>query len=395
MARFRTIDGLDVEDKTVLVRSDLNVPLDGGKVGDDFRLLASLRTLDELRRRRARVVVCSHLGRPTGPDPNWTMAPVAARLGELGHFAVRCASDVAGPSARAAVAGAGPGEVVVLENTRFEPGETKNDSQLSGALADLADLFVMDAFGSAHRAHASTVGVAERLPSAAGLLLAEEVAAFDSLLSSPQRPFVVVLGGAKVSDKLGVVRALLPKVDAMLVGGAMCFTLLVADGYQVGDSKVEPEMVEEVRKVLKSQDGDRLTLPVDVVAGNRFAADAVSSVLAATAIPKGMIGLDIGPETARRFGAVIAGCRTLFWNGPMGVAEWEPFAAGTRAVAEAIGACGGYTVAGGGDSVAALRSLGLEKAVSYLSTGGGAGLELLEAGTLPGLEALARWSGGA
>jgi phosphoglycerate kinase len=227
------------------------------------------------------------------------------------------------------------------------------------------------------------------------LLLAEEVAAFDSLLVSPKRPFVVVLGGAKVSDKLGVVKALLPKVDAMLVGGAMCFTLLVADGYQVGDSRVELEMVDEVRSVLESEDGGRLSLPVDVVAGDRFSADAAHSVVAATGIPKGRIGLDIGPETARRFGAVIAGCQTLFWNGPMGVAEWEPFAAGTRAVAEAIGACDGYTVAGGGDSVAALRSLGLEKAVSYLSTGGGAGLELLEAGTLPGLEALARWSGGA
>jgi phosphoglycerate kinase len=392
MAGFPTIDDLEVGGRTVLVRADLNVPLDRGRVSDDFRLVASLRTIEELLRRRACVVVCSHLGRPDGPDPNWMMAPVAARLGELGGFAVRCASDVAGPSARAAVAQAAPGEVVVLENTRFEPGETRNDPRLSEALAGLADLFVLDAFGSAHRAHASTVGVAALLPSAAGLLLAEEVAAFDLLLVSPKRPFVVVLGGAKVSDKLGLVKALLPKVDAMLVGGAMCFTLLVADGYQVGESRVELDMVDEVRSVLESEDGGRLALPVDVVAGDRFAADAAYSVVQATSIPKGMFGLDIGPETAKRFAAVIAGCRTLFWNGPMGVVEWEPFAGGTRAVAEAIGACDGYTVAGGGDSVAALRSLGLEKAVSYLSTGGGAGLELLEAGTLPGLEALARWS---
>jgi len=394
LSKFRTIDELEVSARTVLVRADLNVPLDGGRVGDDFRIRASLRTIEELRRRGARVVVCSHLGRPKGPDPKFSMGPVAARLGELGGFPVRCAPDVAGEGAQRAVAEAAPGEVVVLENTRFGPGETKNDPSLSDALAALADLFVLDAFGSAHRAHSSTVGVAERLPSAAGRLLAEEIVAFDRLLHDPDRPYVVVLGGAKVSDKLGVIRALLPKVDAMLVGGAMCFTLLAAEGYQVGDSKVEAEMVAEVRAVLGSPFGSRVVLPADLVVAERFEADAPHRVAPAGDIPRGTMGLDIGPETATRFAAIIGGCDTLFWNGPMGVFEWPAFAAGTRAVAAAVAASQGYTVAGGGDSVAALRAFGMEHALSHLSTGGGAGLELLEAGTLPGIEVLGRWADG-
>jgi len=392
---FRTIDDLEVDGRTVLVRADLNVPLPEGRVGDDFRITASLGTIEELRSRGARVVVCSHLGRPKGPDPQFSMAPVAARLGELGGFPVRCASDVAGEGARAAVAAAARGEVVVLENTRFEPGETKNDPGLSDSLAGLADLFVLDAFGSAHRAHSSTVGVAERLPSAAGRLLAEEITAFDRLLHDPNRPYVVVLGGAKVSDKLGVIRALLPKVDVMLVGGAMCFTLLAAEGYQVGSSRLEADMVPEVRSVLDSEHGSRVCLPLDLVVADRFAADSPHRVVAATDIPRGTMGLDIGPATSARFSSIIAGCDTLFWNGPMGVFEWPAFAAGTRAVAEALAAAGAYSVAGGGDSVAALRSFGLETAVSHLSTGGGAGLELLEAGTLPGIEVLRRWADGA
>jgi phosphoglycerate kinase len=392
---FRTIDDLEVAGRTVLVRADLNVPLKDGRVGDDFRITASLGTIEELRGRGARVLVCSHLGRPKGPDSQFSMAPVAARLGELGGFQVRCAPDVAGEGARAAVAAAAPDEVVVLENTRFEPGETKNDPTLSDALAGLADLFVLDAFGSAHRAHSSTVGVAERLPSAAGRLLAAEVVAFERLLHAPDRPYVVVLGGAKVSDKLGVIRALLPKVDVMLVGGAMCFTLLAAEGYQVGDSRVEADLVSEVRSVLDSVHGSRVTLPLDLVVADRFAEDSPHRVAPATDIPRGTMGLDIGPETIARFSSIIAGCDTLFWNGPMGVFEWPAFAAGTKAVAEAVGASEAYTVAGGGDSVAALRSFGLETAVSHLSTGGGAGLELLEAGTLPGIEVLRRWAHGA
>jgi len=395
LTKFRTIDDLEAAGRTVLIRADLNVPLEGGRVGDDFRIRSSLRTIEDLHRKGARVVVCSHLGRPKGPDPKFIMAPVAARLGELGGFKVRCSPDVAGDGAREAVAAAGTGEVVVLENTRFAPGETKNDPALSAAFAALADLFVLDAFGSAHRAHSSTVGVAELLPAAAGRLLAEEILAFDRLLHDPDRPYVVLLGGAKVSDKLGVIRALLPKVDAMLVGGAMCFTLLAAEGYQVGDSKVEPEMVDEVRAVLDSEFGSRLILPADLVVADEFAADAAHRVAPATDIPRGTMGLDIGPETAARFAAIIAGCDTLFWNGPMGVFEWPAFAAGTRAVADAVAGSNAYTVAGGGDSVAALRSFGMEQAVSHLSTGGGAGLELLEAGTLPGIDVLGRWADGA
>ncbi len=394
MSSFLSIEDLEVAGRTVLVRADLNVPLAEGKVGDDFRIIASLSTIEELRARGARVVVCSHLGRPKGIDPEFSMAPVAVRLGELGGFPVRCAADVAGEGARAAVVTAASGEVIVLENTRFEAGETRNDPALSDALAGLADLFVLDAFGSAHRAHSSTVGVAERLPAAAGRLLAAEISAFDRLLHEPDRPYVVVLGGAKVSDKLGVIRALLPKVDVMLVGGAMCFTLLAAEGYGVGDSKVEADMVDEVRSVLDSEHGRRVTLPLDLVAADRFAPDAAHRVVPAADIPRGTMGLDIGPETIARFSGVIAGCDTLFWNGPMGVSDWPAFAGGTRAVAQAVGASEAYTVAGGGDTVAALRSFDLDASVSHLSTGGGAGLELLEAGTLPGIEVLRRWADG-
>ncbi len=395
MSGFPTLDDIEVSGRTVLVRADLNVPLVNGAVGDDFRIRSSLPTIRELIDRGAGVVVCSHLGRPKGPDPALSMAPVAAALGELGGFPVTAAGDVAGPQSSAAVAAAAPGEVVVLENTRFEPGEKQNDPELADRLAGLADLFVLDAFGTAHRAHASTVGVAGRIPSAAGRLLAAETEALGGLLIEPERPFVVILGGAKVSDKLGVIRALLPRVDAMLVGGAMCFTMLVAEGYPVGDSLIEEEMIEVAAGVLDGPNGDRLVLPTDIVVGEAFVAETPHRVVPATAIPDQMLGLDIGPQTIERFSSVIAGSDTLFWNGPMGVFEWEAFAAGTRAVAEAVGGCDGFTVAGGGDSVAALRAFGLDDAVDHLSTGGGAGLKLLEGGTLPGLEALERWAHGA
>lgn len=392
MKPLPTLDDIDVAGRTVLVRADLNVPLAEGEVADDFRLLAALPTVHRIRRDGGRVVLCSHLGRPKGPDPAFSMAPVGRRLSELSGLTVRVAPDVAGPGAAAAVEAIG-GEVVLLENTRFESGETTNDPDLSDRLAGLADLFVMDAFGSAHRAHASTVGVAERLRSVAGPLLLSEVTAFERILGSPNRPFVVVLGGAKVSDKLGVIRALLPKVDVMLVGGAMCFTVLAAEGYRVGESLVEPDLVSEVRQVLDSEHGSRLCLPVDIVAADSFAVGAAHRVVPATAIPDGRFGLDIGPETARRFAAILAGSDTIFWNGPMGVFEWEPFAAGTRAIAEAVAGSGAYSVVGGGDSVAALRGLGLDRAVSHLSTGGGAGLELIESGSLPGVEVLRRDDG--
>ncbi len=392
--RYLTIDDIEPSGFRVLVRSDLNVPLDGGRMADDFRIRAALPTIQALRERGARVVVCSHLGRPKGPDPDLRMDPVAARLAEIGGFGVHKVDDVAGPRAAEAVEAMGPGDVVLLENTRFEPGETKNDPVLADRLAALCDLFVQDAFGSVHRAHASTVGVAERVRSVAGLLLVRELDAFSRFLGEPERPYVVVLGGAKVSDKLGVVRSLLPKTDAMLIGGGMCFTLLAAEGYEVGESLVEEEMLDTVREVMAGPGGDKIQLPTDVVVADRFAPDAPWRVTEAKAIPDEGVGLDIGPATAERFAAVVEGAGSVFWNGPMGVFEWEPFRAGTARVAQAMADTSAFTVVGGGDSVAALRMLGLEDRVSHVSTGGGAGLELLEGRPLPGVEVLERWVDG-
>jgi phosphoglycerate kinase len=389
MSKLRTLSDLDLRGKTVLVRADLNAPLDGGVVTDDFRLEASLPTIAAIRAAGGRVIVCSHLGRPKGPDPAFSMRPVGERLGELGGFEVRVATDVAGPDSERLVA-EDTDAVLVLENTRFESGETTNEPALAARLAALADVFVLDAFGSAHRAHASTAGVAEILPSAIGLLLEAELEAFERVLTTPARPFVVVLGGAKVSDKLGVIESLLPKVDVMLIGGAMCFTILAADGFEVGDSLVEPDMYDEVRDVLSSEYGGRISLPVDIVVAERFASDSPYEVHPARDLPAHGMGLDIGPETAERYAAVLAGADTIFWNGPMGVAEWKSFGSGTRAVAEAVTASPAYSVAGGGDSVAALRRLGLHDRVSHLSTGGGAGLELIEDGSLVAVEAVRR-----
>jgi phosphoglycerate kinase len=391
VAGVPTLDTLDVGGKTVLLRADLNVPLDGGAVADDFRITASIPTIRRLREAGAKVVVCSHLGRPKGVDPAFSMAPVTARLGELGGFEVRQIDGVAGPEVAAAVAATPDGTVAVLENTRFEAGETKNDPELADGLAALADVFVLDAFGSAHRAHASTVGVAERLPSAAGPLLAAELAALSQLLEDPDRPYVVVLGGAKVADKLGVMRHLLPKVDAMLVGGGMCFTLLAAQGQEVGESLVDRDQIDGVGALL-DEHGDKIRLPVDIVAADGFAADAAHRTVPADAIPEDAMGLDIGPETVARFSDEIAAAGSLFWNGPMGVFEWEAFRGGTAGIAEAVAACRGFSVIGGGDSVAAIRMLGREDDVSHVSTGGGAGLEMLEGEVLPGVAALERWS---
>jgi phosphoglycerate kinase len=387
-----TLDSLEVEGRRVLVRADLNVPLDGGAVADDFRILASLPTITELREHGATVVVCSHLGRPKGVDPALRMDPVANRLGELGGFDTVKVDAVAGPEAVSAVAGAEPATVVVLENTRFEPGEKANDPDLATGLAELADVFVLDAFGSAHRAHASTVGVAERLPSAAGRLLAAEVAALGRLLDQPAHPYVVVLGGAKVSDKLGVMRHLLPSVDLMLVGGGMCFTLLAAGGHEIGDSLVEESMLGEVAALLRSPDGGKIMLPDDIVVADRFAADAGFETYPATEMPSSGLGLDVGPATVARFGAVIEGAASVFWNGPMGVFEWESFRAGTEGVAAAVAGSAGFTVVGGGDSVAAIRMLGRDDEVGHVSSGGGAGLEMLEGKELPGIAALRRWA---
>ncbi len=391
-----TLDDLGADVSTVLLRADLNVPLEAGPdgavvVADDYRILQSLPTIQELRSRGLVVVVASHLGRPSGPDASLRMDPVAARLGELGGFQVRKVDDVAGDEAAAAVAAAEPGQVIVLENTRFEAGEKQNDADLVDRLAALADAFVLDAFGSAHRAHASTVGIAERVPSVAGRLLQRELDAFGRLLEGPDRPFVVVLGGAKVADKLAVIQHLLPKVDAMLIGGGMCFSLLAAQGHEIGDSLLDAERVPVLRELLDSPDGDKILLPTDIVVAEEFAADALHRVVPATAIPGGTIGLDVGPETAARFAGVITDAADVFWNGPMGVFEWGPFRSGTVAVAEAVAATPAHTIIGGGDSVAAVRELGLEDGVDHVSTGGGAGLELLEGRELPGVAALAAW----
>jgi phosphoglycerate kinase len=346
----------------------------------------------ELHERGGRVVVCSHLGRPGGVDPALSLAPVAGRLAELSGLEVVMATDVAGPGAVAAVAAAAPEQIVMLENTRFEAGETGNDATLADGLAALADVFVLDAFGSAHRAHASTVGVAERIPSAAGPLVEAEIEALGRLLGEPPRPYVVVIGGAKLSGKLGTIRSLLPHVDAMLIGGGMCFTILAAEGYEVGESLVEESMIGEVSDVLRSAGAGKIILPLDIVVGEEFAADTPHEVVPASHMPKRRIGLDIGPQAIERFTGVIGNAESLFWNGPMGVFEWEAFRAGTEAIARSVAENEGFTVVGGGDSVAAMRLLDLESEVSHLSTGGGAGLEMLEGKTLPGLAALERWA---
>ena len=395
MKRYLTIDDVDVAGKTVLVRSDLNVPIDDGRVGDDFRLRASLPTIQELSARGAKVVVASHLGRPAGVDPEFSLSPVAARLGELGGFEVIQLDGLHGPDIEAAIDAAPASAVLALENTRFDAGETVNDETLSAGLAALCDVFVNDAFGTAHRAHSSTTGVAEHVLSVAGPLLVAELEAFSTLLTDPPRPFTVVLGGAKISDKLGVIQALLPKVDMMLIGGGMCFTLMAAEGFEIGNSLYEEGLEDELADVLRGPYGDRVVTPSDIVVGDRFAEDAQAQVVERNRIPDDQIGLDIGPVTAGEFARVMAGSGSVFWNGPMGVFEWDSFSNGTRQVAGALVGNPGFTVVGGGDSVAALRQMGLEDAPSHLSTGGGAGLELLEGKHLPGIAALERWVDGA
>ena len=394
MKRYLTIEDVDVAGQTTLVRSDLNVPLTDGAVGDDFRLRASLPTIETLRARGARVVLASHLGRPVGVDPAFSLAPVSARLGELGGFEITQLDGLYGSDVERAINAAPAGSVLALENTRFDDGETSNDLVLAAGLASLCDLFVNDAFGTAHRAHASTTGIAEHVLSVAGPLLVSELQAFSTLLEDPPGPFTVVLGGAKISDKLGVIKALLPKVDMMLIGGGMCFTLLSAEGFEIGSSLFEEGMEDEVAQVLRGPYGDRVVTPSDIVVGGSFAEDTEHEVVSRNRIPDDQIGLDIGPVTATEFARVIAGSGSVFWNGPMGVFEWEPFSHGTEQVARALVGHQGFTVVGGGDSVAALRQFGLEDAPSHLSTGGGAGLELLEGKVLPGIAALERWVDG-
>ena len=370
----------------VLVRCDLNVPLRDGQIDDDLRITASLPTLRFLLERSARVIACSHLGRPKGaPDPKYSLAPVAERLAELLGQPVPLAPGVRGPEVDAAKDAVAPRGILLLENLRFEPGETANSPELVAALSAGAECYVNDAFGASHRAHASIVGPPRTLPSAAGRLLANEVAVLGQLIDHPAPPFVGILGGSKVSDKLGVIDALLTRCDVILVGGAMAFTFLVAQGHEVGDSLLEVDMVPECRRLL---DTGRIRVPTDVVVARAIAADAETRTVAAGAIPSGWKGLDIGPETAEAFAAEIAGAATVCWNGPMGVFEVAPFAAGTRRVAEAVAECPGFTVVGGGDSAAAVRQFGLADRMDHISTGGGAALELIEHGDLPGLVAL-------
>jgi phosphoglycerate kinase len=373
------LDDVDVGGIAVLVRSDLNVPLDGGAVADDFRIEAALPTLERLADAGARVTVCSHLGRPEGVDPAFSLRPVAQRMAELSQKTVVFENE-------------GEGQIRVLENTRFLPGETKNDPALADQLAVGVDLFVQDAFGSVHRAHASTVGVAERVKSVAGPLLDAELTALTRFLEDPARPYSLILGGAKISDKLAVIENLLPRADAILVGGGMCFTLLAAKGIEVGDSLVEPDMIESVKRLLEGHDEEKIILPSDVVVAQELKEDSPAETVYVRHIPQGTIGLDIGKETGAIFAGVIRDSNTVFWNGPMGVFEWERFRAGTERVARAMAETSGFTAVGGGDSVAALRMLGLQGEVDHVSTGGGAGLELLEGRILPGVEVLGRWA---
>jgi phosphoglycerate kinase len=391
---LRTLRDLgDLDGKRVLVRVDFNVPLDDqGEVADDGRIRAALPTLSELRHRGARLVLVSHLGRPKDREPSLSMRPVADRLAELlnNGASVALAPAVVGDDVRSAAESLCPGDVLVLENVRYEPGETRNDPELAASLAALADVYVDDAFGAAHRAHASTDGVARLLDDrAAGLLLEREVKVLGELLSDPARPLVAVLGGAKVADKIAVIERFLQLADAVLIGGAMAFPFLAAQGHSVGASLCSDEDVSLARQLLGDDSEAKLRLPVDLVAASSPSADAEPVAIDGLDVPDGLMGLDVGPRTATAYADEIAVAGTVFWNGPMGMFELKPFAAGTRAVAEAVADAPGVTVVGGGDSAAAVNQFGLADRVTHVSTGGGAALELIEGKALPGVEALA------
>jgi phosphoglycerate kinase len=392
VGRLRTIEDLgDLDGRRVLVRVDFNVPVEHGKVTDALRITATLPTLEELRAEGASLVLATHLGRPKGTvRQDLRLDPVAAALEDAAGFVVRKLDEVTGHSVQVACRELHPGDVALLENLRFDPGEEGNDPAFGRALASLADVYVDDAFGAAHRAHASVVGVAERLPAAAGRLMQKEVEVLSRLLERPQEPFVAILGGAKVADKLGVIDSLLDRVDGLLIGGAMAFTFLAAQGGETGDSPVEEDRLESVRDAMRraEENGVPLVLPEDVVAAPAAEAGARKETVPADRIPKGLRGLDVGPRTVEEFTRVLSDARTVFWNGPMGVFELEPFALGTRGVAQAVAGIDAFTVVGGGDSVAAVRRLGLEDAIDHLSTGGGASLEFLEGRTLPGVAVL-------
>ncbi len=393
MATLRTIDDLDACAKRVLVRVDFNAPVENGVVTDDTRLRAALPTINHLLDQDARVILMSHRGRPAGKgfEEDFSLAPIARRLEELLGRPVQLAHDVTGPDAGGKADDLRPGEVLLLENLRFDPREKKNDPAFAAELAELADAYVDDAFGTAHRAHASTTGVAKLLPAYAGYLMKREVETLTGMLDAPERPFVAILGGSKVSDKIGVIDALLDKCDTLIVGGGMCFTFLAAQGEGVGTSLKEDDWIERAAQMLDRarKKGVDLLLPVDVVCADRFAPDAKTLVCGVDDIPSDMMGLDVGPKTCERYAEATAQAKTVFWNGPMGVFEMDAFAAGTRKVAEAVAENEqANTIIGGGDSVAAVNKFGLADRMTFISTGGGASMELVEGKELPGVAAL-------
>ena len=388
MFNKKSITDIDVKGKRVLVRVDYNVPINDGKVVDDTRIAAAMPTVNYLLDHGAAVILCSHLGRPKGgPDPKFSLRPVAAHLSGLLGKPVAFADDCVGPVAGAASKALKPGEVLLLENTRFHPEEEKNDPEIAKKMASLADIYVNDAFGSAHRAHASTEGVAHYLPAVAGFLMEKEIQYLGQAIANPKRPFVAILGGAKISDKIGVIRNLLTKADQILIGGGMANTFFKAQGYPIGDSLCEDEALDTARQLLKSG-AIHLRLPVDVVIGDRFEAEAEKKVIAMGPVPDGWRILDIGPATVSIFGKAISSAGTVVWNGPMGVFEFPRFAEGTFGVAEAVAASKAVSIIGGGDSVSAINQAGLADRITHISTGGGASLEMLEGLDLPGLVAL-------
>lgn len=388
----QTIRDVHWQGKRALVRVDFNVPIEHGIIGDDTRVRSAIPTIQYLVNHGAIVILMSHLGRPKNKVvEELRLRPVAAHLSQLMNVPVTALTDVAGPNAEAVVASLRPGQIVMLENTRFDAREEANDESLARAYAKLGDVYVNDAFGAAHRAHASTEGVARFLPAVAGLLMERELEALAGTLAAPQRPFVTIIGGAKISDKIGVIENLLAKVDALLIGGGMANTFLLAQGYAMGDSLVETSSIELATRMLAlaQSRGAKLLLPTDAVVADRFAPDAATKIVPITAVTAGWRILDIGPDTQARYAAEIATAKTIIWNGPMGVFEMPAFAAGTRAVAQALAQSSAKTVIGGGDSVAAIEQMGLADKVSHISTGGGASLELLEGRVLPGVAALA------
>ena len=386
----QTIRDLDPAGKRVLMRVDFNVPLDQGKVADDTRIRAALPTIQYLMGKGAKTILVSHLGRPEGADDTLRMHPVAGRLAELLGKPVTKLDDCVGPMVEAAAAKMNPGDVVLLENVRFHAEEEKNDPAFAAKLAKLADLYVNDAFGTAHRAHASTEGVAKLLPAVAGFLMEKELAALGGALTSPARPFVAILGGAKVKDKLGVIENLITKVDTLLLGGGMAYTFLAAKGDQVGKSLLDASKIEMAKGLMEKAkaSGVKLELPVDVVITTELKLEAERKTVAADQIPADWMGADIGPKTCELFAAALKGAKTVVWNGPMGVFELAPLAAGTHAIAQAMADCGGNTIIGGGESVQAVEQMGFADKISHISTGGGASLEFLEGKKLPGVEAL-------